>query len=61
MLDGCFCCELCSDLINGNADDVTPQLLAEKAGELEKESKAVKTTILDKKALEKLGMGFCWL
>jgi leucyl aminopeptidase len=45
------------DLINGNADDVTAQLLSKKAKELEKESKAIKTTILDKKALEKLGMG----
>jgi leucyl aminopeptidase len=45
------------DLINGNADDVTAQLLSEKAKELEKESKAIKTTILDKKAIEKLGMG----
>jgi leucyl aminopeptidase len=45
------------DLINGNADDVTAQLLSMKAKELEKESKAIKTTILDKKAIEKLGMG----
>lgn len=45
------------DLINGNADDVNPQFLSQKAKELQKESKAIKTTILDKKALEKLGMG----
>ncbi len=45
------------DLINGNADDVTPQLLSKMAKELEKDSKAVATTILDKKAIEKLGMG----
>jgi leucyl aminopeptidase len=45
------------DLINGNADDVTPQLLSKTAKELEKDSKAIKTTILDKKAIEKLGMG----
>jgi leucyl aminopeptidase len=45
------------DLINGNADDVTPQLLSKKAKELEKDSKAIKTTVLDKKALEKLAMG----
>lgn len=45
------------DLINGNADDVTPQLLSKKAKELEKDSKAITTTILDKKAIEKLGMG----
>jgi leucyl aminopeptidase len=45
------------DLVNGNADDVTPQMLAKTAKALEKESKAIKTTILDKKALEKLKMG----
>ncbi len=45
------------DLINGNADDVTPQMLAKTAQELEKGSKSIKTTVLDKKALEKLGMG----
>lgn len=45
------------DLINGNADDVTPQMLSKTAQELEKESKAISTTILDKKAIEKLGMG----
>lgn len=45
------------DLINGNADDVTPQLLSKTAKELEKDSKAISTTILDKKAIEKLGMG----
>jgi leucyl aminopeptidase len=45
------------DLVNGNADDVTPQMLAKTAKDLEKESKAIKTTILDKKAIEKLGMG----
>jgi leucyl aminopeptidase len=45
------------DLVNGNADDVTPQMLAKTAKELEKESKAIKTTVLDKKALEKLKMG----
>lgn len=45
------------NLINGNADDVTPQMLAKTAKDLEKDSKKIKTTILDKKALEKLGMG----
>jgi leucyl aminopeptidase len=45
------------DLVNGNADDVTPQMLAKTAKELEKDSKKIKTTLLDKKALEKLGMG----
>lgn len=45
------------DLVNGNADDVTPQMLAKTAKGLEKESKAIKTTVLEKKALEKLKMG----
>lgn len=45
------------DLVNGNADDVTPQMLAKTAKELEKRAKEIKTTILDKKALEKLKMG----
>jgi leucyl aminopeptidase len=45
------------DLTNGNADDVTPQMLSTTAKELEKGSKSIKTTILDRKAIEKLGMG----
>jgi leucyl aminopeptidase len=45
------------DLVNGNADDVTPQMLAKTAKNLEKESKAIKTTVFDKKGIEKLGMG----
>ncbi len=51
------CVNYARDLINGNADDVTSELLSKKAKELEKESKAIKTTILNKKALEKLKMG----
>ncbi len=43
------------DLINGNADDITPQFLAKTAQGLA--SKTIKTTVLDKKALEKVGMG----
>ncbi len=45
------------DLVNGNADDVTPQMLCKKAQELGKKFKSVKTTILDKKGLEKANMG----
>lgn len=45
------------DLINGNADDVTPQALAAAAKELEKEFSTVKTTIFDKKRIEKEKMG----
>ena len=45
------------DLVNGNADDVTPQMLSQTAKALEKESKAIKTTVFGKKEIEKLGMG----
>ena len=45
------------DLINGNADDVTAQKLSAVAKDLAKKYSGVKTTILDKKALEKEKMG----
>lgn len=45
------------DLVNGNADDVNPKMLSEEALLLEKISSQVKTTIFDKKWLEKEGMG----
>lgn len=45
------------DLVNGNADDVTPAMLAETARHLEKVSSHIKTTIHDKKWLEKEKMG----
>lgn len=45
------------DLVNGNADDVTPQMLAETAKSLEKISSHVKTTVFDKKRIEKEKMG----
>ena len=44
------------DLVNGNAKDVTPQMLSQTALNLANQFKTIKTTILDKKALEKLGM-----
>lgn len=44
------------DLINGNADDVTPEYLAQQAKILGKK-KAIKTTIYDRKDLEKMRMG----
>ena len=44
------------DLVNGNADDVTPQYLAEQAKKLAKHSN-VTTTIFDKKRIEKEKMG----
>lgn len=45
------------DLINGNADDVTPQYLVSCAKELAKQYKAIKTTVFDKKRLVKEGFG----
>jgi leucyl aminopeptidase len=45
------------DLVNGNADDVDPQALAQCAKELEKEFSLIKTTVLDKKQIEKEKMG----
>jgi len=48
---------LTRDLVNENADQVTPSYLAKVAKDLEKKSAKVKTTILDKKKLEKEKMG----
>lgn len=45
------------DLINGNADDVTPQALSRAAKDLEKEYSKVKTTVFDKKRIEKEKLG----
>lgn len=45
------------DLVNGNADDVTPQHLTLVAKGLEKTCKHVKTTVFDKKRIEKEKMG----
>lgn len=45
------------DLVNGNADDVTPQYLAAVAKGLEKTCSHVKTTVFDKKRIEKEKMG----
>jgi leucyl aminopeptidase len=45
------------DLVNGNADDINPEMLTEEALSLEKVSSHIKTTIFDKKWLEKEGMG----
>jgi leucyl aminopeptidase len=45
------------DLVNGNADDVTPQYLSAVAKGLEKTCSHVKTTIFDKKRIEKEKMG----
>lgn len=48
---------LVRDLVNGNADDITPQYLAAVAKGLEKTCKHVKTTVFDKKRIEKEKMG----
>lgn len=45
------------DLINGSADRITPQYLARCAVEMAKKHSSVKTTILDKKRIEKEKMG----
>jgi len=45
------------DLVNGNADDVTPQYLALCAKGLAQEQPSIHTTIFDKKQLEKEKMG----
>lgn len=45
------------DLVNGNADDVTPQHLAAVARGLEKGSRKVKTTVFDKARIVKEKMG----
>lgn len=45
------------DLVNGNADDVTPEQLAKKALESVKSSSKLKIKILDKKLIEKEKMG----
>ncbi len=48
---------LARDLVNGNADDITPEALAEKAREIASSFPSVKATIFDKKRIEKEGMG----
>jgi leucyl aminopeptidase len=48
---------LARDLINGNADDVTPQYLAQVAQSFSKKFPHVKTTVFDKKRIEKEKMG----
>lgn len=48
---------LARDLVNGNADDITPQFLSSLAKQLAKEYKNVKSTVFDKKRIEKEQMG----
>lgn len=53
----CHAVDIARDLVNGNADDVTPQHLAAVAQGLSKTCKHVKTTVFDKKRIEKEKMG----
>lgn len=48
---------LTKDLVNGNADEITPQAFCKLAKDLEKSNPSIKTTILDKKRLEKEKLG----
>lgn len=45
------------DMVNGNADEVNPDFLAEWAHKLSKANPKIKTTVLDKKKLQKEGLG----
>jgi leucyl aminopeptidase len=45
------------DLINGNADDVTPLYLASEAKRVFRSNSSVKVTIFDKKSITSMGMG----
>lgn len=51
------CVDFARDLVNGNADDVTPKKLASLALSLAEEFPKCKTTLFDKDELEKMGMG----
>lgn len=51
------CVNFARDLVVGNADDVTPTLLGNKATELAKEFASIKTTIFNRKQIEKEKMG----
>lgn len=48
---------LARDLVNGNADDITPQYLSQFALDAAKGNAHLKATVLDKKGLEKEKMG----
>ncbi len=49
--------DMVRDLVNGNADDITPQYLAAVAEGLQKTCKHVKAQCFDKKRIKKEGMG----
>lgn len=48
---------LARDLVNGSPDDVTPDSLAQVALSFEKKFKNIKVTVLDKAAIQSMGMG----
>lgn len=53
----CEAVNLTRDLVNGNADDVSPEYLASKVLEMAKKDPKIKTQIFDKKRLEKEKFG----
>lgn len=53
----CKCVHEARDLVIGNACDVTPTLLANKAKQLAKDFGPIKTTVFDRKQIEKEKMG----
>ncbi len=52
-----FCVNFARDLVNGNADDITPQALSHVAKELAKEYPKINTTVFDKKRISQEKMG----
>lgn len=48
------------DLINGNADQITPEYLAQAAHGLSKQFPKLKTVVLNKKEIEKQGLGLLY-
>ncbi len=53
----CEAINIARDLVNDNADSITPPYLAEYAKEIGKKESEIKTTVLDKKRIEKEKMG----
>lgn len=53
----CEAVHFARDLVNGNADDVTPEFLAQTARTLAKEHKSITAKIFDAKQIAKEGMG----
>jgi len=49
----CEAVDYARNLVNGNADEITPQYLAQSAQEMAKKHPSIKTTLFDKKRIEK--------